>query len=197
MRQLLCALILLVVWFGPAAAQSFETSARAAIVIDASTGDVLLAKNADERYADAEACLLEATKVSQQQNSIGEYAAVLFEQLVLSKKRQQFDEALAFGYECLESFKKLGSLRWEALIKTQLGLLHHATSNSGQAAGLLEEGLQIFCELGDGYEQAYSYYYLSIAYAEISDLERSDGAKQQARQLNRELNDAHLAELLA
>ncbi|MFO1036745.1 MAG: D-alanyl-D-alanine carboxypeptidase family protein [Geminicoccaceae bacterium] len=53
MRQLLCALLLLIASLGPAGAQSFETSARAAIVIDASTGDVLLAKNADERLPPA------------------------------------------------------------------------------------------------------------------------------------------------
>ncbi len=144
----------------------------------------------------AENYLIEALNVSRQQENIGEHAAVLYERVFLCKKRNQLDEALAFGYECLDSFRKLGSLRWEALIKTQLGLLHQAKQDYQQGLALLTSGLQIFSELGDLYEQAYSHYYLYKLYAEIDNSEQSLIAKQHARQLNLELNDAQLKERL-
>ncbi len=110
--------------------------------------------------ADAEQCLVEASRVSQQLQDRGEYGAVLYERVLLCKQCQQWDRALAFGYDCLEIFQKLGSLRWEALIKTQLGLLHQARNEPQQGLALLTESLHLFGELGDAYEQAYSYYYL-------------------------------------
>lgn len=147
-------------------------------------------------FADAEQCLIEASNVSRQLDDLGEYAAVLYERVTLCKMGNRFDEALTLGYECLDNFKKLGSLRWEALIKTQLGLLHQAKQNPNQGLTLLTEGLHIFCELGDIYEQAYSYYYLSELYAEIDESEESLQAKQTAHRLNFELNDPQLQERL-
>ena len=153
-------------------------------------------KSMFEAYGAAESCLIEAVDVSHRLGNLGEYAAVLYERLLLCKRRNQLDEALAFGYDCLDSFRKLGSLRWEALIKTQLGLLQQAKQNPDQALTLLKEGLLIFDELGDAYEQAYSHYYLSNLYAEIGEVEQSLYAKQQACRLNRELNDPQLTERL-
>ena len=149
-----------------------------------------------EVYVDAENCLVEASTVSRQQQDTGEYAAVLFERVFLCKVRNQFDEALAFGYECLDNFRNLGSLRWEALVKTQLGLLHQAKQEHDQGLVLLTEGVQIFRELGDLYEQAYSYYYLYKLYVEIGDTEQSLNAKQHAHRLNLELNDPQIQERL-
>jgi tetratricopeptide (TPR) repeat protein len=146
--------------------------------------------------AAAESCLIEAQDVSGQLNDLGEYAAVLYERVLLCKLRQQYDEALVFGYEALENFRKLGSLRWEALIKTQLGLLHQAQRYNSQAAVLLNQGLQIFRELGDLYEQAYSHYYLYKLYAEMGDTHRSLSAKDHALQINQKLNDPQLQDRL-
>ncbi len=149
-----------------------------------------------ESYAEAEEYLIEASDVSRQLNDLGEYAAVLYERLLLCKNRHQLDEAIAFGDECLANFRKLGSLRWEALIKTQLGLLHQAKEEPRRGLALLTEGLQIFQELGDFYEQAYSYYYLHKLYAELNETEESQNAKQHARKLNLELADPQLKEWL-
>jgi len=149
-----------------------------------------------EAYGDAENCLAEASNVSRQLNDRGEYAAVLYDRVVLCKLRHQLDEGLAFGYECLELFRALGSLRWEALIKTQLGLLHQAKQQPDRGLALLTAGLQIFGDLGDLYEQAYSYYYLHKLYADIGETEQSHHAKQHARRLNLELNDPQLRERL-
>lgn len=147
-------------------------------------------------YLAAEVCLVEALKVSRQQEDKGEYAAALYEKLLLHKKQQQFEAALAVGYECLDLFHILGSLRLEGLVKTQLGLLHQARQEPHQGLPLLLAGLDIFCELGDLFEQAYSYYYLSQLYAEMGDMAQSLNAKQQARQLNLTLNNPRLAERL-
>lgn len=147
--------------------------------------------------AAAEACLIEAAEVSRQLDDLGEYAAVLYERVLLGKRRGQVDEALAFGYECLDSFRRLGSLRWEGLVKTQLGLLHQARGEPGRAVGLLDEGLEIFRELGDRYEQAYSYYYLHRLYAEMGQAGPSLAAREQALRINLELNDPQLQERLA
>jgi tetratricopeptide (TPR) repeat protein len=147
-------------------------------------------------YMPAENHLVEAADVSRQLNNVGEYAAVLYERLLLCKKCNQYDEALKFGYECLDNFKKLGSLRWEALIKTQLGVLHQTNKNFQQALGLLKEGLQIFVELEDTYEQAHSYHYLCVLYADMGEIEQSQYAKEQALLLNLELNDPLLTEQL-
>ena len=143
-------------------------------------------------YVEAEDCLVQASETSRRLNDLGETAAVLYERTLLSKSCDQLDEALAFGYECLDGFKALGSLRWEALIKTQLGLLHQAKAELHTGLALLSEGLQIFLELGDLYEQAYSYYYLHKLYAELNEPGQSQQAKEHARRLNFELNDPQL-----
>ena len=145
---------------------------------------------------EAEALLLEAAAISRGQASLGDYAAVLYEQLLLYKVRRQVEQALAFGYECLASFQRLGSVRWEGLVKTQLGLLHQAKAELPRAVTLLQEGLQIFAELGDPYEQAYSHYYLSMLYAQMNEMVQSHAAKEQVRWLNQSLQEPQLAQWL-
>ncbi|RMG84789.1 MAG: hypothetical protein D6712_10660 [Chloroflexi bacterium] len=153
-------------------------------------------KSVMQEFEAAEQYLSEATEVARRQKDIGEYAAVLYERLILCKRRGQRDEALRFGREALENFRKLGSLRWEALLKTQIGLLHRANQNFDEALSLLQDSLQIFSELGDKYEQAHSYFYLYQLYADLNDAERSREAKENARRLNLELNDSRLTERL-
>jgi predicted ATPase/DNA-binding SARP family transcriptional activator len=143
-------------------------------------------------FAAAEDHLVEAAAVSRQQNNLGEYAAVLYERVILCKRRGQFDQGLVFGYECLANFKQVGLLRWEALIKTQLGLLHQARQEYPQGVASIQEGLEIFCELEDLYEQAFSHFYLSQLYAQIGDTGQSLAAKEQAQRLSQVLNDPHL-----
>lgn len=146
--------------------------------------------------AAAEACLIEATDASRQLGDVGEYAAVLYERVLLARRRGLWDDALALGAECLELFRKLGSLRWEGLLKTQLGLLWQAKQDAGRAGALLNEGLDIFRELGDRYEQAYSWYYLYQLYAEIGQEGPAHHAREQARRINDELDDPQLRERL-
>lgn len=153
-------------------------------------------KSRNEAYAEAAHLLVEAAAISRGQQNLGDYAAVLYEQLLLCKARQQVAQGLALGYECLASFQKLGSVRWEGLVKTQLGLLHQAKAELPRAATLLQEGLQIFDELGDHYEQAYSYYYLSVLYAEMQEAAQSRAAQQQAHRLNQRLQEPQLAQWL-
>lgn len=153
-------------------------------------------QNMMQAYADGEKTLVEAARVSQQLNDLGEYAAVLYERVFLCKIREQFDEALAFGYECLENFKKLGSLRWEGLVKTQLGLLHQAKAEHTQAEALLTEALQIFDEVADLYEQAYAYYYLYKLHTLTDATEKGVEARMNALRLNVEIQDPQLTERL-
>lgn len=148
-------------------------------------------------YAAAEQCLVEAASVSRALQDLGEYAAVLFDRVVLCRRQQQFDAALPFGYESLDLFQKLGSLRWEALVKTQLAIVYQAKQQLEQARVFFSDGLQIFVELGDLYEQAYSHYYLFRLYDEMGDLGQSLYFKQQAIQLNTMLNDPSLSTRLA
>lgn len=149
-----------------------------------------------QRFALAEAHLAEATQIAQQQNNVGEYAAVLYERLILCKKQGQWDAALQFGAESLENFKKFGSLRWEALLKTQLGLLHQAKQNYAEALPLLQDSLQLFLELDDIYEQAHAHFYLHKLHAAMSNTDQSQRAWQQANQLNLALQDPRLTERL-
>ena len=153
-------------------------------------------KSMRQAYAETEHLLAEAAALSRTQDSLGDYAAVLYEQLLLCKVRRQVEQAMAFGYESLKTFQTLGSVRWEALIKTQLGLLHQAKAELPQAATLLLEGLEIFEELGDLYEQAYSFYYLSTLYAEMNEGEKSRAAQQQVRRLNHSLREPQLTQWL-
>ena len=149
-----------------------------------------------EAYTEAEQSLIAAAESCRRQQNIGEYAAVLYEHVLLCKKRGQVEEGLKLGYECLESLRQLGSLRVEALIKTQLGLLHQARNDLDQSLSLLQDGLQIFAELGDSYEQAYSHYYLAQLYAKMGNVEASRNAKEEARKLNLGLNNPQLAAVL-
>lgn len=148
-------------------------------------------------YRDAENLLSKAALASWELEDMGEYAAVLYEQMVLCKRRAQWDAALGFGYDCLGYFQKLGSLRWEGLVKTQLGILHQAKEQPQHALPLFQEALQIFVEVGDLFEQAYAHYYLYRLYAETNEMAQSLAAKQQAQRLNGTLKIPHLQEQLA
>ncbi|MCB9433963.1 MAG: hypothetical protein H6668_18495 [Ardenticatenaceae bacterium] len=150
-----------------------------------------------EAYEEAESCLLEATQISQNMQDMGEYAAVLFDRIVLCRRRNQLDDALRLANSCLEQFQKLGSLRWQALVKTQLAILHQAKEALTIALPLFEESLDIFTELGDRYEQAYGYYYLYKLHSEMGQLAQSTHAKRRAIQINADLNDPQLAKRLA
>lgn len=149
-----------------------------------------------QQFITAGVHLAEATQIAQQQNNIGEYAAVLYERLILCKKQGQWDEALRFGNESLENFKRFGSLRWEALLKTQLGLLHQAKQNLAEALPLLQDSLHIFSELDDVYEQAHAHFYLHKLYGELNDAEKSHQAWEQAYKLNVKFNDPRLTKRL-
>lgn len=150
-----------------------------------------------DNYGAAEQHLARALALSKRLADLGEYAAVLYEYMLIYKRRHQYDAALEAGYEALESFKKLGSLRWEALIKTQLGLLHQTRQQHDQSQAFLNEALELFYELGDIYEQAYCYYYIFRLHEDRGEMEHSSKAREQARRLNMELNDPQLSERLA
>lgn len=153
-------------------------------------------KNKLGEYGEAENALLEAAAISRKQQDMGEYAAVLYEQMVLYKQCTQVDSALQVGYDCLAYFQKLGSLRWEALVKTQLGVLQQTKKQPHQALALFQESLQIFGEIGDLFEQAYSHYYLYQLYAELGEVAQSLDAKEQAQRLALALQLTDLAEKL-
>ena len=144
----------------------------------------------------AQSYLGEAIAVSEQLNDVGEKAAVLYEQLLLYKTANQIDDALSVGSDCLKSFQTLGSLRWEGLIKTQLGLLHQQQEAYPQAETFLTESVEIFEEVKDSHEQAYSYYYLYRLYAHMGQNAKSETARQNAQRLNATLNDPQLTERL-
>ncbi|GAB4272399.1 MAG: BTAD domain-containing putative transcriptional regulator [Candidatus Promineifilaceae bacterium] len=143
-------------------------------------------------YAEAEPALAEAAKVSEALQDMGECAAVLYEQMVLYKRLGQVETALRFGYESLPLFQKLGSLRWQGLIKTQLGVLHQTEGQLAQAATLYHEALQIFIEVGDLFEQAYTYYYMYKLYAAMGEPALSLEARQEAERLNQSLQIPYL-----
>lgn len=145
----------------------------------------------------AERCLVDATDISYTLHDMGEYAAVLFDRIVLCRRRNQLDTALQFGAECLEHVQQLGSLRWVALVKMQLAIVHQCKEEHEAALPLLLEGLEIFHELDDRYEQAYSYYYLHKAYTAIGATEQSVRAGQEALWLNATLQDPQLQSALA
>lgn len=150
-----------------------------------------------EAYETAEKWLMEAVKVSQAQQDMGEYAAVLFERVVLCRRQNQFDVALRYGQECLDLFQKLGSLRWEGLVKMQLGILQKGKGNFAEAVSLFGDCRQLFGEVGDLYEQAYACYFLYVLYGEVGEVAQSLLAKQEALRLNAVLHDPELARRLA
>lgn len=150
-----------------------------------------------EAYEAAEASLREAAGVSQTLQDMGEYAAVLFDQIVLSRRQGQLDLALQYGEECLKLFRQLGSLRWEGLVQMQLAILHQGKQEWERAASLFRECTRLFEEVGDLYEQAYAHYFLYEVYVEMGQTELSRQARQQARKLNATLNDPELQRRLA
>ncbi|WP_420628421.1 BTAD domain-containing putative transcriptional regulator [Candidatus Leptofilum sp.] len=153
-------------------------------------------KSVMKEFDAAEDYLSEAAHIAHQHKNVGEYAATLYERVILCKKQGQHHEALKFGYESLDNLKKLGSLRLEAMLKTQLGLLHQAEQNFEQAMDLLKDGLQIFSELGDIFEQAHSHFYLHKLHAAVNNTKQSQNAWQQAYNLNLKLKDPRLTERL-
>ncbi len=144
----------------------------------------------------AEEYLVDATNASQAQENIEIYVMVLFERIVLSRRRSQLDAALRIGEECLELVQKIGNLRREGLVKTQLGLVYQAQKRPAQALSSFRSGLAIFMELGDRFEQAFSHICLYELYAEIGETEQSLLAKQAALRLNAVLKNPWLEEQL-
>ncbi len=69
-----------------------------------------------------------------------------------------------------------------------MGLLHQAQGEWEQAVFLLQEARQIFVEVGDPFEEAYTLYYLHRLYGEMGRSEESLAAKEQAQRLNRTLH---------
>ena len=154
-------------------------------------------KNRFGEFDEAKEYLAEAKSISLEQQDIGEYAAVLYEFMIMHKRKHEFDQALQIGFECLDYFFQLGSLRWQALVKVQLGLLYKAKTQPHLTIPLILDGLQIFIELGDLFEQAHSQYILYELYAEIEDVEQSKIAKQHAKRLAQTLQITHLQKRLA
>ncbi|HFQ92841.1 MAG TPA: hypothetical protein ENK32_02445 [Anaerolineae bacterium] len=148
-------------------------------------------------FAAAEICLEEAADVSQALQDVGEYAAVLFDRVVLCRRRSRLEAALAYGRECLDLFRRLGSLRWEGLVKVQLGIIHQARGDYAPALACFQSSLQLFAELGDRYEQAYACYDLFVLYGTMGKTAESRAARRQALQLNEALQDPQLAAWLA
>ena len=148
-------------------------------------------------FAAAEICLEEAAGVSQALQDVGEYAAVLFDRVVLCRRRSRLEAALAYGRECLDLFRRLGSLRWEGLVKVQLGIIHQARGDYAPALACFQSSLQLFEELGDRYEQAYACYDLFVLYGAMGKTAESRAARRQALRLNETLQDPQLAAWLA
>ncbi len=153
-------------------------------------------KSAGGDYESAERYLGEAINLSRRGEDKGEYVALLFERTVLCRRQNQFDVGLNFGSQCLESVRSMGSLRWEALIKTQLALLHQAKKNYPQALSFLLESLQLFVEVGDVYEEAYCHFFLYRLYQAMGMTEQSEQSRQQAILLNKTLRDQELRQRL-
>jgi DNA-binding SARP family transcriptional activator/predicted ATPase/tetratricopeptide (TPR) repeat protein len=150
-----------------------------------------------EKLAEAEAFLERATAISRTLDHSVESSAILFERMELYKRMGQFDLALKLGHLCLDDFKRIGSLRWEGLIKTQLGLLYQLKNDMEQAKDLLIDSLKIFEEIGEKYEQAWVQYYLFKLYDVTDDSFLMEKAKQTARTLSIELGETLLQELIA
>ncbi|MFK7802896.1 MAG: BTAD domain-containing putative transcriptional regulator [Anaerolineae bacterium] len=138
-----------------------------------------------------------AQETSQRLNDRGEYAALLYEKVYFYRKTGKYDQAIELGDECLQAFKQIGILRWEALIKTQIGLLHQSKGLFGIAEKHLLSSLEIFQEIGDLHEQAYSHYYLYRLYGELDDTQNEIHFFDSAKQLSLELDNTMLQELLS
>lgn len=149
------------------------------------------------QYEVAETYLVEASDVAIQHKDMGEYAAVLYERMVISKRSEQIEVALKFGYDCLDHAKKMGSLRWEALAQTQLGVLCQTAGKLEEALPLFRQSLQIFTDLGDRFEQAYAHYYLFVLYGELNEETQSIAAKESAQRLATALDLPQLSTLLS
>ena len=143
-------------------------------------------------YNRAESCLVEATEATHALQDVGEYLAILFEYVVLCKRQNQHERALQFGNECLSYIKTLGSLRWEALVKTQLAIIHLAQQDYLQAESFFQDSLQIFKELGDQYEQANAHFHLFTLYHEQGNTVLRNSSKQAVIELNSILKDPQL-----
>lgn len=146
--------------------------------------------------ATAEEHLIEATKAGQAQENIELYVMVLFERIVLSRRRNQLDTALRIGHECLNLVQTVGNVRREGLVQTQFGLVYQAQKQPAQALFSFQSGLAIFVALGDRFEQAFSHICLYELYAEMGESEQSHRSKQEALRLNAELQNPWLEEQL-
>ena len=150
-----------------------------------------------QAYESAEKHLATALSASQAQDDIGEQAAVLFEYVILYKHSNQIETALTLGYDCLDKFKKIGHLRGEAVIRSQLGMLHRRNKQYQQSIEQLTAALHIFQEVGNLFEEAFHYFDLHEMYAQIGKVQQSIEAKRHATRINRALKDLTLTKLLA
>ena len=126
----------------------------------------------------------------------GEHGATLYEIALFCRRSGDFERGLKQAEECLKIFKDMGSLRWEALIKTQRGLLFQSAKNNVRAEEDLRSSLSIFQELGDLHEQAFSYFYLYKLYELINNPELKSISFQHSYQLATKLNNSMLINLL-
>ena len=140
-----------------------------------------------EDFESAEELLLKAGRLSEELQDAGEAAVVQFEQVDLYKRIGQIETALRIGYACLDNLKNLGSLRLEALVLTQLGLLHQKKGETDSAEKLLKDSLISFQQVGDRYEEAWTHYYLFKLFQQTGKATEAGQSRLAARQLSFEL----------
>ena len=151
-------------------------------------------------FPEAAKTISTALKLCQKLNDLGEFGAILYEQVNYLKRAEKYQDALPIAFECLDCFKKIGSLRWEGLIKVQIGLLKQYTEAFDDAERYLTDSLNIFQEIEDLHEVSYCYYYLYRLYdpfASTEKREKGEKARMSAHQLALTLNDGLLKELVA
>ena len=148
------------------------------------------------KFEEADTLLTQAKALSEAMGDSGETSAISFELVDLYRRTGRYELGLKLGLDCLEQFKSVGSLRWEGLIKTQLGLLNQLTNSFELAAEYLTDSLKIFEEIDDRYEQSYGHYYLYKLHAEAGNIGLASRAGDAARRLSFELGDTLLQGLL-
>lgn len=148
-------------------------------------------------YHEAAQTITKALDLSQKLNDLGEFGAILYEEVNYLKRIEKYADAIPIAFQCLDCFKKIGSLRWEGLIKVQIGLLKQYTEALEDAERFLVDSLTIFQEIKDQHEISYCYYYLFRLYEESKCSEKAEKARISAHQLAVDLNDGLLKELVA
>lgn len=137
-----------------------------------------------------------AIKTSLDLSDRGEYGASLFEKIIFYKRTAQFDKGIALSSNCLDIFKEIGSLRWQGLVRTQIGILHQCKRQFRLASEEFLASTAIFNEIGDLHELAYSYFYLFRLNIDKNDLPTANHYLDLAKTLNTELKSEELGRLL-